>query len=158
MQAAAFLDRLGLAVGVQLWLGAFLVWLATRRIPVAIAAALAGAAVQAGVLLAMHTLGVALSPALLPVFLIAGAAATVASARACRASSSGTPVFATGVLATGVAQAAAGLALAASPVPLWADIGVAAAAGSLLASGVGLFVGPGLAALLSRQAPSEAAS
>ena len=153
MQAATFLDRLGLAAGAQLWLAAFVIWLATRRVSVAIASSLAGACVQAGVLLAMRYLDIPLSPALLPVFLLAGAAATVAAARACRAATAGTPVFATGVLAAGVAQAAAGLALAASPVPLWADIGMAAAAGSLLASGVGLFVGPGLAALFDRRPP-----
>lgn len=158
MQARTFLDRLGLAAGAQLWLGAFIVWLAVRRFSVALASALAGASVQAGVLLAMKVTGLPLSPAVLPVFLLAGAAATVAAARACRAASAGTPVFATGVLAAGVGQATAGLALAASPIALWAEVGVAAAAGSLLASGVGLFVGPGLAALLDRPPPQEAES
>lgn len=158
VQARTFLDRLGLAAGAQLWLGAFIVWLAVRQFSVALASALAGATVQAGVLLAMKLTGVPLSPAVLPVFLLAGAAATVASARACRSAGAGTPVFATGVLAAGVGQATAGLALAASPIPLWADIGVAAAAGSLLASGVGLFVGPGLAALLERPPREEAES
>lgn len=152
MQASSFIDRLGLAAGAQLWLGAFFVWLAVRRFSVAIASGLAGASVQAGVLLALRFLGISLSPALLPVFLLSGAAATVVAAGACRSTDSGTPVFATGVLAAGLAQATAGLALAASPIPLWADIGIAAAAGSLLASGIGLFVGPGLAALLDRPA------
>ncbi|MBV1857684.1 MAG: hypothetical protein KUG77_04670, partial [Nannocystaceae bacterium] len=151
-QASSVLDRLGLAAGAQLWLAAFIVWVAVRRFSVAIASALAGASVQAGVLLTMRFLGISLSPALLPVFLLAGAAATLAAAGACRSAESGTPVFVTGVLAAGVAQATAGLALTASPVPLWADIGIAAAAGSLLASGIGLFVGPGLAALLDRPA------
>lgn len=158
MQARTFLDRLGLAAGAQLWLGAFLVWVAVRRFSVALASALAGASVQAGVLLAMNVLSIALSPALVPVFLVAGASATVAAARACRSADTGTPVFATGVLAAGVAQATAGLALAASPIPLWADLGIAAAAGALLASGVGLFVGPGLAALLERPPTMEAES
>ncbi len=152
MQASTFRDRLGLAAGAQLWLAAFIVWLAVRRFSVAIASGLAGVSVQAGVLLVMRFLGVSLSPALLPVFLIAGAAATLAAAGACRSAESGAPVFATGVLAAGVAQATAGLALAASPIPLWADIGITAAAGCLLASGIGLFVGPGLAALLDRPA------
>lgn len=158
MQASSFLDRLGLATGSQLWLAAFIVWLAVRRFSVAIASALAGLSVQAGVLLAMRLLGVSLSPALLPIFLVAGAAATFAAAAACRSTESRTPIFATGVLAAGVAQATAGLALSTSAIPLWADVGVAAAAGSLLASGIGLFVGPGLAALLDRTARPEASS
>ena len=158
MQARTFLDRLGLAAGAQLWLGALLVWITARRFSVALASALAGASVQAGVLVALRLMGITLSPALLPVFLIAGAAATAAAARACHAADTGTPVFAPGVLAAGVAQATAGLALAASPIPLWADVGIAAAAGALLASGLGLFVGPGLAALLERPPPAEAES
>ncbi len=154
-QASSFLKRLGLAAGAQLWLGAFVVWLAVRRFSVAIASGLAGVSVQAGVLLALRLLDVSLSPALLPIFLLTGAAATVAAAGACRASDSGTPVFASGVLAAGVAQATAGLALAASPIALWADMGLAATAGSLLASGIGLFVGPGLAALLERASRAQ---
>lgn len=154
-QASMLLDRLGLAAGAQLWLAAFVVWLATRRFSTALASALTGACVHAGVLLAMRTLDVPLSPALLPVFLIAGAAASVTAARACHCVATRTPVFATAVLAAGVAQASAGLALSASPVPLWADFGIAATAGALLASGFGLFVGPGLAALLHRSAPQE---
>ncbi len=150
MQASTFHQRLGVAAVAQLWLAAFIVWLAVRRFSAAIAAAIAGASTQAGILIAMRLLGISLSPALLPVFLVSGAAATLAAAGSCRSAESRAPVFATGVLAAGVAQATAGLALAASPIALWADLGITAATGSLLASGIGLFVGPGLSALLER--------
>ncbi len=158
MQAGAFFDRLGLATGALLWLGAFVVWLAMRRFSTALASALAGACVLAGMLAALRLLEVPLSPALLPVFLLASSGAVVSAARACRAAGRGTPVSATGLLAAGLAQSFAGLALAASTIPLWGDVGIAAAAGSLLASGVGLFVAPGLAVLLDRQTKESPAS
>ncbi len=150
MQAATFFDQLGLATGALLWIGAFVVWLAMRQFSAALAAAIGGTCVLAGMLAALRLLEVPASPVLLPVFLLAAATAVVAAAGACRAAGKGTPVSATGLLAAGLAQSIAGLALAASSIPVWVDVGVAAAAGSLLASGVGLFVAPGLATLLER--------
>ncbi|MEM6293579.1 MAG: hypothetical protein AAGA54_20060, partial [Myxococcota bacterium] len=156
LQAAGFQDTLGIVVFAQLWLAAFVVWLGTRSLPVSIAAALAGLSTQTGMLAAMAYLEVPLSAALLPALLLGGASASIAAGRACRAIDAKTPLFATGLLVVSACQGVAGLALVASSIPLWTQIGTVAAVGAVLASGTGLFVAPGLAQLL-RRSPKEAA-
>ncbi len=157
-QAAGFQDWLGIFALVQLWLAAFVVWLGTRSFPVALAAGLAGLSTQTGVLAAMVPLGLPLSPAMLPVLLLAGAAASIAAGRACRAVDSRTPLFATGLLVVSACQGVAALALIASAIPVWTQVGYVAAIGAVLASGTGLFVAPGLARMLrplGKDAPAE---
>jgi hypothetical protein len=104
------------------------------------------------VLAVMVPLKMPLGPHLVPALLLVGASALVAGARACRAVDLGRPFYAVGLLVTGLCQVVAGLALMATGVPLWAQIGLCVAIGSSIASGAGLFVAPGLARLLRLRA------
>lgn len=141
---AGFADGLGLALLAQLWFSALVVWIATRRLPIALACAVASLSAQTALLAVMVPLGVGLGAALLPAILLVGAAATIAGARACRSVALGERFYAMGVLLSSLCQAAAGLALVASTDPLWSTIGLVIAVGSMLAAGAGLFVAPGM--------------
>ncbi|MEX1367756.1 MAG: hypothetical protein AB1Z98_31800 [Nannocystaceae bacterium] len=149
-----FGDWLGVYVAIQLWLGALVIWLATRRLTTAIACTVAAMAAQTAVLAAMVPLDLPVGPALLPALLLVGAAAMIAGARACQAVTEQQRFYATGVLLSGLCQAVAGLTLLASGDPLWSTIGMVVAVGSLLASGAGLFIAPGMMRLLGRSPPS----
>ena len=141
-------DRIGFYVLCQLWLGAVLVWLARRSLSVAVASAAACLMTHTGLLLLLSLLDVVVTPAMLPALLLVGAASIVASARACTAIETGTPLFASGqVLASGC-QVAAGATLMSTSVPSWTSVGYLTAIGSVLAVGIGLFVAPGLATLV----------
>ncbi|MCH9684920.1 MAG: hypothetical protein K0V04_26020, partial [Deltaproteobacteria bacterium] len=139
-----FGDSLGIMIALQLWLGALTVWLATRRLTIALACTCAALTAQTAVLAAMVPLGVGLGAAVLPAILLVGAAAMVAGARACRAVAHGERFHATGVLLSGLCQAVAGLTLIMSDDPLWYAVGLVVAIGAVLASGAGLFVAPGM--------------
>lgn len=147
-----FADRLGIWVAAQLWLGALLVWLGTRSLPVALATAITALASQTAVLAVMVPLKMPLGPHIVPALLLVGASALVAGARACRAVDLGRSFYAIGLLVTGLCQVVAGLALVATGVPLWSQIGMCVAIGASIASGAGLFVAPGLARLLRLRA------
>lgn len=149
-QARELFDWLGAMALGQLWLAAFVVWIGTRSLPISMAAALAGLSTQTGMLAAMIPLGVPLSPAVIPVLLLSGAAASIAAGRACRSIDGETPLFATGLLVVSTCQGVAGLALVASTIPLWSQLGAVASVGAVLASGTGLFMAPGLVRLLRR--------
>lgn len=144
-----FPDQLGIWVAAQLWLGALFVWLGTRSLPVALATAITALASQTAVLAMMVPLKMPLGPHLVPALLLVGASALVAGARACRAVDLDRPLYAVGLLVTGLCQVVAGLALVASGLPLWSQIGMCVAIGASIASGAGLFVAPGLARLFS---------
>jgi len=140
----AFPDRLGITLALQLWLGALVVWLATRRLAAAIACSVAALCTQTAVMAAMVPMGLSLGPALLPALLLVGAAATIAGARACRALSLDEPFYGTGVLLSSLCQVVAGLTLIASADPLWSPVGTVVALGAVLAAGAGLFIAPGM--------------
>lgn len=146
---AGFADQLGVFVAAQLWLGALFVWLGTRSLPVALAAAVTALSAQTAVLGVMIPLRLPLGPHLAPALLLVGASALVAGARACQAVQLQRPIYATGLMVTGLCQVVAGLALVGSGIPLWGQIGLCVALGSSVASGAGLFVAPGLARLFS---------
>jgi len=139
-----FADGLGLYVMGQLWIGALAVWLGTRSLATALACACAALVAQTALLAAMLPLGLPLGAAMLPVVLLVGAAAVVAGGRACQSVRNDERLHATGVLLSGLGQAAAGLALFASRDPLWEQLGLMVAVGAVIASGAGLFVAPGL--------------
>ncbi len=143
-------NRLGVYILVGMWLGAFLVWLGTGNLAIAIAAALTSLTAQAATLVSLVLLEQPLGPHLLPALLLVGAAATVAGGRACRSVELDQPTVASGLLVTGTCQVIGGLALLVSAEPLWRQIGLAASVGCALAAGLGLFVAPGMAELLLR--------
>jgi hypothetical protein len=134
----------------QMWIGAFIVWVGTRSFAVAMSAAFATLVTQCATLVAMTVLRLPLGPQVLPGILLVGAAATIAASRACRAIDLQRPLFATGLLVTSLCQAAAAIALIASDVPAWRHLGLVVAIGAATASGVGLFVAPGLCRALRR--------
>jgi hypothetical protein len=154
---SSFRDWLGVYAITQIWLGALVVWLGTRSLAIAISAAFAALVTQTAVLLIMLALGQPLGPHMIPAFLLTGAAAMIAAGRSCRAVDLRRPLYAMGLLVTSACQVAAGLALVTSGVPMWTQIGLIAAAGSAIASGMGLFVAPGMARVL-RRAPAKGPS
>ncbi|HLT39749.1 MAG TPA: hypothetical protein VK034_25880, partial [Enhygromyxa sp.] len=127
-----FDDRLGVAVLAGLWLCAFLVWLGTGNLGIALAIALVAVASECGVLLGLWLLEHSLGPHLLPILLVVGAAAAVAGGRACRAVSLGQPIVARGQLLSGACQVMIGVVLLVSAQPLWRELGLALAIGSAL--------------------------
>lgn len=147
---ASFGDWLGIYTLCALWVGALLVWLGTRSLAIAVSAAFTALAAQSGLLVAMVLLGMPMGPHLLPAFLLVGAAAVVASARACRAIDLQRPVVAASLLATSTCQIAAGLALMYAGEPLWQKMGLVITLGCALASGTGFFIAPGFCAMLRR--------
>jgi hypothetical protein len=140
-------SRVGVAAVAGLWLLALLVWLATGELACAIACALVAASCEAGLVVALALLEQPLGPQLLPVFLLVGAAAGLTGARACRAA-----IASRGILVASGCQIVAGAVLFSSGQPLWRELGLALVLGSALASGLGQFITPGLAALLRRRA------
>jgi len=147
---ASFGDWLGIYTLCALWLGALVVWLGTRSLAIAVSAAFTALAAQSGLLLAMAVLDMPMGPHLLPAFLLVGAGAVVASARACRAIDLRRPVVAASLLATSTCQMAAGLALMSAGEPLWQKMGLVITLGCALASGTGFFIAPGFCATLRR--------
>lgn len=147
---ASFNDRLGLYAALNLWLGALIVWLATRSLASALAAALTSLACMCGVALILGALGRGIGPTLLPALLLVGAGGMIAGGRACRAMESREPLLVRGLLLTSTCQVAAGLALWTSASPLWREIGAVAAIGSTLAPLLAVLVTPGLHAALLR--------
>ncbi len=148
--AAARLDRprfrdwLGVYVLCQLWIGAFVVWLGTRSLAIALSSAFAALVTITAVIALMVPLRIPLSPLVVPALLLAGAAAVIAAGRACRAFDLRRPFFAMGLLVTSLCQVAVGLALVASGVDAWVHMGLVTSTGAAIASFVGLFVAPGL--------------
>ena len=147
---ASFADWLGIYVLCQLWIGALVIWLATRSFAVALSAAFSTLVAQCAVLASMALLEVPVGPAMLPALLLVGASATISAGRACRAIDLGRPLFATGIIVTSLCQVAAGVALLGSGVPMWRGLGLVIVLGATAASGIGLFVAPGVCRVLRR--------
>ena len=147
---AAFADWLGIYVLCQMWIGAFVVWLGTRSLSISVSAAFATLATQCAVLAAMGLLQVPVGPAMLPALLLVGASSTISAGRACRAIDLGRPLFATGIIVTSLCQVASGVALLATGVSMWRALGLVVVLGAITASGVGLFVAPGVCRVLRR--------
>lgn len=147
---AAFLDRLAMVLLLGLWTSAVLVWLGTRSLATALGVAMGAFAAQSATLALMHALGQGIGAYALPGLLLVGAAATVAGGRASQAIERQQRVLASGWMLTGACHALAGLALFASAHPLWRQTGLVVAVGAALASGIGIFVTPGLVAFLNR--------
>lgn len=152
------LRTLGMIAMSQIWLGALMVWLVTRSLRTALAAALASLCTYAALLAGLAAIGLPLSPILFPAFLLAGSSAVLASARACRSVEERTPLLGMGLLVTATCPAAAAAALITSSIPTWSDVGVVAALGAVVAVGLGLFVAPGLANGLQRRTDEEVPS
>ncbi|MCB9700562.1 MAG: hypothetical protein H6711_01575 [Myxococcales bacterium] len=142
--------RLGLYAAAGLWIGALILWLATRDLALALAAAITAVASECGVLLLLLALDLPLGAPLLPALLLVGASGMIAGGRACRAIDRGAPLLAGAMLLSSLAQVAAGIALIATREPLWQAFGSALAGGAALAPGLGIFAAPGLYALLRR--------
>lgn len=152
-----FADWLGIYVLCQMWIGALIVWLGTRSMTIAISVAFATLATQCAVLAAMALLELPAGPAMLPALLLVGASATISAGRACRAIDLGRPLFATGIIVTGLCQVAAGVALLSSGVSMWRAMGLVIVLGATTASGIGLFVAPGVCRVLRRVGGGDAA-
>jgi hypothetical protein len=150
--AAAFRDRVGVYIAAGLWLGAFVVWLGTGSLAIALAAGVAGFTTQTGTLLALSVTGQPVGPHLLPALLLVGISGLIAAGRACRAVDLHRPLVAGGMLTTGLCQAGAGLVLSLGDVEIWREMGLVVLVGSVLAVGLGLFAAPGMCALLRRAA------
>jgi hypothetical protein len=147
---AEFQNWFGIWALSQMWIGAFLVWVGTRSFTIAMSAAFATLVTQCATLVAMAALRLPIGPHVLPGILLVGAAATIAAGRACRAIDLRRPLFATGLIVTSLCQSAAAIALIATDVPAWRQLGLVVAIGAATASGVGLFVAPGLCRALRR--------
>ncbi|MFV8751851.1 hypothetical protein ACNOYE_15000 [Nannocystaceae bacterium ST9] len=147
-----FDSRMGLLVLTGLWLIAFWVWIGTGSLAMALAVALVALASECGLLLALELLGQSTGPHLLPALLLVGAATGVAAGRSCRAVALDRPLVARGLLLAGLCQVVAGVALLTSSLPIWRELGLAIAIGCMLAAGLGMFTGPGIARLLAREA------
>lgn len=145
-----FDTRLGLVVVIGLWLIAFFVWIGTGSLAMALAVALVSFASECGLLLALELLDQPLGAHLLPAILLVGAATGVAAGRSCRAVSLEQPLVARGLLLAGLCQVVVALALLGSGLPIWRELGLALALGCMLAAGLGMFAGPGIAWLLER--------
>ncbi len=149
---AGFADWLGIYALCQMWIGALVVWLGTRSLTIAISAAFATLATHCAVLAAMAMLGVPVGPSMLPALLLVGASATISAGRACRAIDLDRPLFATGLIVTSLCQIAAGAVLLGAGVPMWRAMGLVVVFGATTASGIGLFVAPGICKVLRRVA------
>ncbi len=147
----SFDSRLGILVLTGLWLIAFWVWIGTGSLVMALAVALVALAGECGLLFALVLLGQAIGPHLLPVLLLVGAATGVAAGRSCRAVALDRPMVARGLLLAGLCQVVVGIALLTSTQPVWRELGLAIAIGCMLAAGLGMFAGPGIARLLTRE-------
>lgn len=145
-------SRAGLVAAAGAWLSAFIVWLATRRLALALSLALAAITAQCALLFALQLLGLPFGPLGLPVLLLAGAAAAVAGLRAVRALAAGRPLLDPGRLANALGPLAAVLALLTAPEPIWRELGLTTALAILAAHGVGGLAAPSLYALLGRAA------
>lgn len=156
--AREFDARLGMLVMIGLWLIAFWVWVGTGSLGLALAVALVALAGECGLLLALELLDQAIGPHLLPVILLVGAATGVAAGRSCRAVALDRPMVAHGLLLAGLCQVVVGLALLTSTPPLWRELGLALALGCMLAAGLGMFAGPGIARLMTRSNPPTQAA
>jgi hypothetical protein len=143
--------RLGLLVLTGLWLIAFWVWIGTRSLAMALAVALVALASECALLLILALLDQPIGPHLLPALLLVGAATGVAAGRSCRSVALDRPLVARGLLLAGLCQVVAGLALLSSTQPLWRELGLTIAVGCMLAAGLGMFTGPGIARLLVRE-------
>src|SRR5690606_34031182 len=119
-----FSARAGALAAAGAWLSALVVWLATRRLALALALALAAVVAQCGLLALLYLLGRSFGPLTLPVFLLAGTAAAVAGLRALRALAAGRPWLDVGRLAHALGPLAAALALLAAPEPIWRSLGL----------------------------------
>lgn len=146
-----FDSRLGMLVLTGLWLIAFWVWIGTGSLAMALAVALVSLASECGLLLALVLLDQSIGSHLLPVLLLVGAATGVAAGRSCRAVALDRPMVAHGLLLAGLCQVVAGIVLLTSSQPLWRELGLAIAIGCMLAAGLGMFTGPGIARLLTRE-------
>jgi hypothetical protein len=151
-----FQNWFGIWALTQMWIGAFVVWVGTRSFTIAMSAAFATLVTQCATLVAMAALRLPIGPQVLPGILLVGAAATIAAARACRAIDLRKPLFATGLIVTSLCQSAAAIALIATDVPAWRQLGIVVVIGAATASGVGLFVAPGLCRALRRFGRGEA--
>ena len=140
--------RFGLVLVAGAWLTALLVWLGTASLGIALAAALVGVTSQAGVVVGLSLLDQPIGPQLLPVLLVVATAAALAGARACAAVARGEAIAWPPIVTAAACLLVAGAALLSSAQPLWRELGVALAIGSVLACTLGLFVTPGLARLL----------
>ncbi|MBC8072389.1 MAG: hypothetical protein IAG13_28965 [Deltaproteobacteria bacterium] len=147
---ARFGEWLGIYALCQLWIGAFVVWLGTRSLAIAISAALTSAVTLGATTWGLALLGLSIGPAMLPGWLLAGAAGMVAAGRSCRAVDLQRPMFATGMIVTSLCQIAAGIALLVSPVPMWRELGAVVVLGSAAAAILGMTIAPGLCELLRR--------
>jgi len=142
--------RLGLYAGIGLWIGALVIWLATRSLALALASAITAVASECAVITVLWSLGIALSPALLPAFLLVGAAGMIAGGRACRSIDRDRPLLVSAMLLASLCQVAGGLALVATREPAWQAFGIALASGCAIAPGLGIFATPGLYRLFRR--------
>lgn len=140
--------RFGLVLVAGAWLTALLVWLGTASLGIALAAALVGVTSQAGVVVGLSLLDQPIGPQLLPVLLVVATAAALAGARACAAVARDESIAWPPIVTAAACLLVAGAALLSSAQPLWRELGVALAIGSVLACSLGLFVTPGLARLL----------
>lgn len=147
-----FSARAGAIAAAGAWLSALVIWLATRRLALALALALATIVAECGLLALLHLLGRSFGPLTLPVLLLAGSAAAVAGLRAVRGLAAGRPWIDPGRLANALGPLAAVLALLAAPEPVWRSLAIATGLAILAAHAVGGLAGPLLYALTSRAA------
>lgn len=145
-----FANWLGIYGLCQMWIGAFVVWLGTRSLSIAVSAAFATLATQCAVIALMSVLRIPIGPTMLPALLLVGASATIAAGRACRAIDLGRPLFASGIIVTSLCQVTAGAVLLVSGIALWRTMGLVVVLGAFTASCVGLFVAPGFCRILRR--------
>lgn len=136
--------RLGLTLAASAWLSAFLAWLGSRSLVVALAASLVGLAAQAGALaLAVAARGVGLA-LLLPALLLVGAVAADLAARSCAPPPrSAGPERGRPALAL-ACQVVPGLVLLAAPEPAWRSFGLILAFGGVLGFALATRVAPAL--------------
>lgn len=134
-----FTGHLVLALVASAWLSAFLTWLSTRRLALALTAALVGAAAQISALAAVAAIHGEISPTLLPALLIVGATTAVAC----------DPAHPRSALAS-TCLAIPGLVLLTDPT--WSTTGLVLALGSAIGGLLATHVAPTLRALFGHEA------
>ncbi|MEE9384547.1 MAG: hypothetical protein V3V08_14170 [Nannocystaceae bacterium] len=149
--AAQLGDTLILTLATGLWLGAFISWVSSRKLAIALGLAATAAAAAAATVIALHLVfNHGIGPLALPGLLLAAATTFFAGLPASTAALAKTPISVPRLLWAVAALVAGVLALVLSAEPIWQRAAVVLASGAAIGAGLGVFVAPGVCLALSR--------
>ncbi len=147
---ARYPQRAILLVVVTLWLVAFVVWLGTWNMPIALSAGLAAVCSQCALVVILVALRQPVGMHVAPAFVLVAIAAAIAAGRSCKAVDDNAPQLGGGVLVSGICQCSVGAALLTTGEPLWQLWGIVLTCGCAIAAGIGIFAAPGMCWLMRR--------